>query len=79
MLKVILCVLAQARVFAVSGDMAAIRLWMIKSNALFTHMIDTNLHLKTICSFPKRTNHHTSIVDEDVELGLSCLNHMNKK
>lgn len=35
-------------------------------------MIDTDLHLKAICSFPVRTNHYTSIVDEEVEFGLSC-------
>lgn len=40
---------------------------------LFTHVIDTDLHLKTICCLPIRTHHHTSIVDEDVEFWLSCI------
>lgn len=47
------------------------RLSMINGDIL-TKMVDTNLHLKTICSFPKRTNHYTSIVDEDVKFGLAC-------
>lgn len=38
--------------------------------ALFTKVIDTDLHLKAICCFPVWTNHHTSVVDEDVEFGL---------
>lgn len=37
-----------------------------------THVIDTNLRFEAICSFPIGTNHYTSVVDEDVEFGLSC-------
>lgn len=39
---------------------------------LFTHVIDTDLHLEAICCFPIRTHHHSGVVDEDVEFRLIC-------
>lgn len=44
----------------------------LKGGDWLTEVIDTDLHLKAVCSLAVRTHHHASVVDEDVQPGLSC-------